>query len=188
VGEDSVTKLIERPVATVSTLHWEPFTDSANVIAAEDFYTNGAGKPAMRIQIRASHEQSGWNRRWLAEYAEAQFNSFLSLSEGWDGYRAKPIAMNALDVAIRLFFSLIDDLSVPPQMFPLVDGGIQLEWHVANESVEVEIGGDGMAHALAVNAHSEVVLDEMLSEGGTESMEATKQAVRRLCKILLGHR
>lgn len=182
-----MTKLLEKPVATVSTLHREPFTDPANVIAAEDFYTNGAGKPALRIQIRVSHETSGWNRRWLADYAEAQFNSFLSLSEGWDGFRAKPISMNALDAAIRLFFALIGDLSLPPQMFPLVDGGIQLEWHVANESVEVEIDGNGMAHALAVNAQAEVILDESLSEEAQESMEATKQAVRRLSEILLGH-
>ena len=63
------------------------------------------------------------------------------LEKGWDGRNSKPVSKLVLLRALLLTSSLI---SVPhyvePQLSPLYDGGLQLNWRCNNRTLEAELG------------------------------------------------
>lgn len=150
-------QLLDRPIASGSTLYRPP-RRSAVQQEARDFYQHGVREPPKRyLQIHAGDH---WGDS-LARYLEEKFNELLQLSPGWDGGRAREVSDKAVGSALRLLFSLnLGDL--PPQIFPLVDGGIQVEWHAARRSLVVEVDAAGDCHALAVDEHgTEIFNDEV---------------------------
>lgn len=69
------------------------------------------------------------------------------LPAGWDGHNAKPPTGAACDTAARLLAALARAGATAPQLFPVPDGGVQLEWH-ARGSVEIEVEPDGTTSLL----------------------------------------
>lgn len=68
---------------------------------------------------------------------------FARLPENWDSYGARRIEVTRVfPVAFRILDQLGDDL-VPPKIFPVNHGGIQLEWRTPSCDVEIEIEPDG---------------------------------------------
>jgi hypothetical protein len=182
-----MTLLLDRAMATGSTLypHSQPATPG---VQAEDFYLRGGdGHPDRRIEIRVAAADGSLRRTWLAAYAEDQVNALFKLRQGWDGYRARALATEAVNGAIELMFTIADELSVPPQLFPLPDGGIQLEWHAAGEDIEIEVDAAGTAHALATNAAGQVLINEEVG-ASPQSLDAVRAAVRSLSARLAGAR
>jgi hypothetical protein len=134
-------------------------TASRHLSDADVRETGGAG----------TMDQEGFLTYHAAEYAESPLNSFellLSLynREGmvlsmkrqaerllqlrrpdWDGYGARPISRTALDSATRLVLYLADHQVVPPRLFPLVDGGVRLEWASPSSEVWIDIPASGEA-------------------------------------------
>jgi hypothetical protein len=70
-------------------------------------------------------------RRRLDELASGRCRA-----AGWDGYKADPLTDDAI-AAARQF------LNYNPAIVPLADGGLQIEWHTAGCTVELEFGSDG---------------------------------------------
>jgi hypothetical protein len=100
-----------------------------------------------------------WNRPWFVQYVEAELNVLCALREGWDGHRAQPITINAIEGTVQVLGALMDQTSPPPQLFPLPDGGIQAEWHVAGNRIEIEIEGTGDAYLLADRSDGSTVAE-----------------------------
>jgi len=66
---------------------------------------------------------------------------FSELSRGWDSYDANQISYSAIEQALRII-GLCKLLNYEyPQSVPMIDGGVALEWHSKNVSLEIEIHG-----------------------------------------------
>ena len=100
-----------------------------------------------------------WKRPWFVQYVEAELNTLCALPERWDGHHAQPITVSAIESTIQVLGSLMDQTSPPPQLFPLADGGIQAEWHVDGNKIEIEIEGNGDAYLLADRHDGSVVAE-----------------------------
>jgi hypothetical protein len=86
-----------------------------------------------------------------------------TLAWGWDGRRARPVTPSAARSAAVILAGLWSaaashpegtysgDFVLKPQMFPLPDGGVQLEWHAGSAELEVAAMPDGSMVITAVD-------------------------------------
>ncbi|MDA8045306.1 MAG: hypothetical protein M0Z30_08730 [Actinomycetota bacterium] len=70
--------------------------------------------------------------------------------------------------------SLLTPASVPPQFVPLPDGGVQAEWLVGGDSLEIEVSGEGEAFVFGVDADGGVAVE------GDPDAQVLGAAARRL--------
>ncbi len=64
---------------------------------------------------------------------------FTKLKKGWDGFKASPVPIEKANVAMRLIDRLVN-INIPkPNIVPTYDGSIQIEWHMKNYELEIEI-------------------------------------------------
>jgi hypothetical protein len=174
-----MTQLLDGPLASASTLYPRRQPPSPTLEAAEDFYIHGIDQGVRQVQIQVSGPDGSLRRTWLASYMEEQVTSLLRLPHGWDGRRACRVTERAIGSGIELVFAVAGDLSLPPQIFPLPDGGIQMEWH-AGESVEIEIDPAGDAHVLVTDEGGHIVLNEEIIERDGSLMWSVRKAVEQL--------
>jgi len=179
VGEEAVTKLRDRPLADGSTLYPRTPSVSLSVQAAEDFYLSGSSLPDRQITIQVNGPDGSLRRTWLADHIQTQVNCLLRLRPGWDGRRASPISDEAVRSAIGAVFAVASDLSLPPQLFPLPDGGLQMEWHVGG-SVEIEVDAGGDAHVLIANDKGEIVTNEEFGLDHESLLAETRRTIEHL--------
>jgi hypothetical protein len=154
-----VTDLLDRS-AGASTLSPLPPPIPSSVSMEEDFYLYGP--PASdEVSLRVVAPDPTGRLDWLASAVERQLNDLLRLRPGWDGRRARPLTQAAVLRAVEIFACFGEHI-LPPQIFPLPDGGVQLEWHVGS-SVEIEVDAEGEAHLLVADDSGEIVINEELS-------------------------
>jgi hypothetical protein len=111
-----------------------------------------------------------------------RIHEFRSLPENWDSYGAAQISNAAADWAASIAGSAtfatwfqVDPRSYSLRVFPLAEGGIQLEWETAGRYLEVEIGSDTRLSYLyldktgesrrsesAIGVHPKTVIDQVL--------------------------
>jgi hypothetical protein len=96
------------------------------------------GLPTIAVPFEAS---------WL-EPVVRRMNYLLNLKEGWDSYGARPINIMSAHAVIR-FISLFGVGVATPDVFPLANGNLQLEWDSENGSVEVEVASSGRVSFVA---------------------------------------
>jgi hypothetical protein len=79
-----------------------------------------------------------------------RLEAFKTLAEDWDSYGAAPISAVAIDRARELSAEVISKhaLSIRPEGYsfdvvPTPDGGVQLEWDVDEQHLEIAIGPRG---------------------------------------------
>ena len=73
------------------------------------------------------------------------------LPADWNGYGEQPIALEAVAQTAKLLAGL-GPSRLKPDIVPLSDGGIQIEWSNAGRELEVEVGPLGETQAYFVNA------------------------------------
>lgn len=174
-----MTQLLDRPLTDGSTLYPRTSSASPGVQAAEDFYLRGSEQPARQILIQVTGPDGSLRRTWLATHMEQQLNGLLRLGAGWDGHRGLPLTDEAVGSAIGLLFAVASDLSLPPQVFPLPDGGLQMEWH-AGQSVEIEVDAVGDAHVLVVDDGGQIAVNSELAQGDEVLLTRTRRAIEEL--------
>ena len=78
--------------------------------------------------------KNAWSRLLADRLSEV-----AALPEGWDGYDGKPVSLPIVQFAC----DLVDFLYLPglpaPQLVPGGDGTLQLEWHVNQYDLEIDI-------------------------------------------------
>ena len=74
--------------------------------------------------------------------ALSQLASIVLLQKDWDSYGADPIGWSRVQQAFGLLHSVMDDRTPPPVLVPMTNGSIQLEWHVLDVDLEVELLSD----------------------------------------------
>ena len=150
------------PSPSMATLR--PFLSSLRLPSLgvpEAFYAHRAQQATVRRRIHI--ELGGLDalspRKWLAAHAEDEINQLLALENGWDGRHADPVSSDAVQAAVEALFAIAPEQVLPPQFFPLPDGGLQLEWH-ALSSIELEVGPDGELHILMTDDNDEVTFND----------------------------
>ena len=77
---------------------------------------------------------------------EASINELVNLRQGWDGYNGLPVQPEVAEHARRFLVAIGKCTQLVPDVVPLSDGGLQLEWFVGAYEVEVAIAPGGTAH------------------------------------------
>lgn len=175
-----MSQVMERPITGSATLYPQasPILETQD---AEDFYQHGAHGGARRaVTITAMDSGAGTRSMSLALYMESEINRLLALDQGWDGDHAAPVTEDAVFAVVAVMSRLAMEFWVLPFVFPLIDGGLQLEWHADRQSVEIEVSGHGDAHVIATDESGRIELNSELSGDDDPSIEPTQEAIRRL--------
>lgn len=173
--------LADRPVASAITTQRTRRQPSTQVRPAGQFLSVRALLEPRWVQFALVDDRDqDWRPPWVP-YTEVQLTRLLALPKGWDGRWAEPVTESAMRIAVAVLAGVMTDDGACPQLFPLPDGGIQVEWHAAGEDVEVEIERDGSAHALVVDATGEVTVEgEFSPSTRSEPLEGLRAAVQRV--------
>lgn len=180
-----MTILMDQPAAAASTLYPRGASADPDRQSAEDFYQRGDSPSRRAVTIRAVGPDGSLRRDWLASYMESQINELLTLGPGWDGDLADPITLPAVETIAAVIGSLSIDLAVPPFLFPLPDGGLQMEWHAGPQAVEIEVDAEGDAHLLVTDESGAIVVNAELPPHDRADFTTARQAVERLSARLL---
>jgi hypothetical protein len=90
---------------------------------------NRATHPPVRVP-------NGVEPRWWPA-AVARFRELLTLDEGWDTYGSPPIDRNMVDQAVVCAWALGRNITAAPWIVPTSVGGVQLEWHGDERTIEI---------------------------------------------------
>jgi hypothetical protein len=60
----------------------------------------------------------------------------------WDSYNAKPTNPHLVVKLLNILSDLMQDDSLPPQITPLADSGVQAEWHHRGQDLEIVVSAD----------------------------------------------
>jgi hypothetical protein len=114
---------------------------------------------------------------------EQKINRLLDLPAGWDRRRAACTTDRAVEATVAVLLGLMTPHSPPVQLFPLPDGGIQAEWHLAGNSIEIEIDAEGEPFVSAETSGGAPVAEgdlDVASQGGL--MADTRRFLARLSR------
>jgi hypothetical protein len=176
----------QRPTASGTTSLPGPPPQLPNVDAARQFYLYGAGamttggwvlqynSPALAYVYLPESSR----RAALLEWVVQEFTRLRKLPLGWDGHRAKPITQEAIYGAAWVLNAILDGDSQQPQIFPLPDGGVQVEWYADGDDIEVEIDRIGEAHVLAESARGETLAE------GTFDPQSPSEMISVIAKLV----
>lgn len=90
--------------------------------------------------------EAPWEPPGLTDVRETlarRFDELMTLREGWDAEGARRIDSSALSAAWRLIEQALRAELPVPEIFPVPDGSVQLEWHAGPVELEVEIAPGG---------------------------------------------
>jgi hypothetical protein len=179
-----LTELVDRPISLGSTLY-RPSKPSPGTQAARDFYELGLPVAhERRLEILATDETMSW----LAEWMEKRINALLRLPEAWNGRQSRQITFEAAQAAVFAAFAITKDTKLGPQIFPLADGGLQLEWHAAGLDLELEIDAVGEAHVLAVDPNGTELINDELSTDPPLNVDVAHGVLLRIAARVAGIR
>lgn len=124
---------------------------------------------------------------WYMSYVEAELNRLIELPERWDGHRGRLITYDAVKAAAQVAWLIMAERSAPPQLFPLWDGGVQIEWHVAHNQLEVEVDPTGEAHVIATDDEGHDLFEGVV-ELTPEALEPVRAFLANASEVVYAER
>jgi len=97
-------------------------------------YQGGVVKQPYRLTI--TEVDGVWRNAVLRRLGE-----LIQLPLGWDGYEGIPVSLPNAYFAVRMLEAVCRINTPPPQIVPLSDGGLQIEWHTLKEDIEIQVRG-----------------------------------------------
>jgi hypothetical protein len=91
---------------------------------------------------------------WL-KYTVDRLSTLSQLRNNWDSYGALPIELTAHMSAAQLLGLIMSDDIPLPDIVPTPSGGIQIEWHMLNIDIEIEITANGHLSVFFEDAQGE---------------------------------
>ena len=107
--------------------------------------------PVRQIRVRVSNPRSPWVKE-----LEKRFNILTSLRKGWDGYTGLPVSFTCAYFAANMIERLHNEAVPPPQLVPMSDGTLRLEWHMNKYDLEIEV----LAPYEVVACRTDLITDE----------------------------
>lgn len=93
------------------------------------------------LETTVAPSPTGWPRvsqwRWV-ESVVRQARTLARLRRGWDRHDGEPVRRDIVDFLPEVLGALNPDTPAP-RIVPMSDGTLQLEWHVADLDLEIEI-------------------------------------------------
>ncbi len=101
----------------------------------------------------------------LAEQSRAKIDALTELEVGWDGYQGIAVSQDAAEHALGLLETIGSYTHCAPDVAPLANGGLQLEWYVGNHEIEIEIAPNRLTllYHGCVDDVREIVIDDLCS-------------------------
>jgi hypothetical protein len=144
------------------------------------------GQPHVEQRLIVDFDESADGRRQVLQLASRQLGRLFTLPEGWDGGQAKPVLPTTAILAMQVLGLVVDDFTPAPHVFPLPDGGIQLEWLINGDGLEIEISPNGELGALGIDAAGLTRIDHEFRAGtDTLALKLTKSYLQTISKALL---
>lgn len=89
--------------------------------------------------------------------------------------------VDAAEALGRVLAEVCTATSLPVQLFPLPDGGVQAEWHVAGASIEIEVDSGGAVFVNAETSTGEILVEsELDDDAGPVVLEQTRAFLAEL--------
>jgi hypothetical protein len=129
---------------------------SAESLGSSRRVTRHAQVPQRELMIYAEGEHLP---QWFNNHLNVELNRLFALPVGWDDYTADQVTVAAVRELAEVLFMVVCKTTSPPQFFPLADGGLQAEWHIGGNDIEIEVDGLGSAYVLATRSTGETVAD-----------------------------
>lgn len=117
---------------------------------------------------------------WILDAVTA----LLGPAEGWDGRRAHPVTQEAAMAALEIAGRLVAGHHLLPEIFPLPDGGLQLEWHVFGAGVEIEVDGAGAPFGVATDAAGQALWERDFSVAEVSALDDLRRFVAKMAHNL----
>jgi hypothetical protein len=111
---------------------------------SDEWADEDAAKYALTQDVSlAPCEPSRISPSWLASQ-KTRVRSFSAVGENWDSDGAAAVNPLALVTAEAVLDWLALADVPPPDVFPTIEGGVQVEWHIYGLNAEVEISPNGV--------------------------------------------
>ena len=78
---------------------------------------------------------------WVGPTVES-FVRIMQLPPNWDSYGAEPIPSAVIERAVEVLSHVMEDNSPHPSIVALSEGGLQMEWHLRDQDVEIVVSTD----------------------------------------------
>ena len=118
------------------------------------------------------------------ELIKRKIEGLLKLPEKWDGENSKPISLIAASTAEIITYIVSGDYSNLAQFFPTPNGGIQVEWFIDGNELEIEIDENGNATVVSVDDQGTKLLEHDFELRETDILRKIRQEVERLSRKL----
>jgi hypothetical protein len=114
--------------------------------------------------------------KWLNDTLE-EVEQLSSLDQDWDGYGAERVSASAAMGAVNFLLKIAYPKLAAPEVVPVSDGGLQVEWHRNGIDFEVMFEPEEEPRALVEDRTSKA---EPESVAGDEAINALHRLVDRL--------
>lgn len=154
----AVSPVFHDIVARRGTFEAEPKSSATTLnepVTPLGIYQVGVGMiPKLSITTENPEKVPEWVEPVLSKLCE-----ILELQENWDSYGAHSIKVETAIDAIMML-SAIGDNIITPAVFPVCNGGVQLEWHSDGFDCEIEIEASGRVRIALDHSALGIDLDE----------------------------
>lgn len=120
-----------------------------------------ARPPRAQILVRPADELNPAEEQSLLKSLSDLFR-LRQLNDGWADKDSRALTEYACKTAVSILVALAIPAPPSPQLVPLLDGGVQIEWHVNGYDVEVEVDPTGEVHTFIAGPDESIVLDREL--------------------------
>lgn len=125
---------------------------SMNALASPHQLVDQVPWPPDRIEMTYTIQREG-SRHWFRDVA-TRVSELVEMPHDWNGYGEKRPHPSAAKRVVNLLDSIEYD-GPAPEIVPLPDGGMQIEFHSKHGDIEIEVPPSGPAHVW-VSLDSEV--------------------------------
>lgn len=99
-------------------------------LKSEDIYIKVAGYSLPQHELTPP--------RWIGE-ATRRCAELLRLNPNWDSYGAEKISPSIIRTVLLILVKLMKENTPFPDLVPISSGGVQIEWHINNVDLELEV-------------------------------------------------
>jgi catechol 2,3-dioxygenase-like lactoylglutathione lyase family enzyme len=143
------------PPSSLTTVpRWHPATPEGRTGDPPSVRTAQPGRGELRVYVEGAGLP--W---WFDDYLNRELSRLFALPAGWDGPSAEEVTVEAITEAVSVLAAVAGEAAPAPQFFPLRDGGIQVEWHIGGNDIEIEVNGAGQAYVFAARSDGQTVAD-----------------------------
>ena len=123
----------------------------------------------------------------MIDTVKDQISNLKYLPEAWDGMWAKRITSRSISMAQQALQLVITSDELAPQIVPLPDGGVQLEWHVAGNDLEIEVDCSGDCFVLFIDSGNIPLAAGEFELHDKDAVGKIREIIQRLSVIARPH-